>query len=193
MLNYMSWTVYRHITHNGKSYIGITCQKLERRWRNGNGYKDTLFGRAIKKYGWDNIQHNIVSSDLTEKEAKWLENYLICYYWTFVGFKDSKGYNMTLGGEGNIGLKPTEETRRKQSEAHKGKTPWNKGKKCKHHSDETRRKQSEANKGKIPWNKGIPAWNKGIPQTEDAKRKNSEAHKGTHRVYHEDGTFHMER
>ena len=201
----MSWTVYEHITPSGKRYIGITSRENpNQRWRNGNGYKDTLFGRAIEKYKWENIQHNILFDDLTEKEAKWLENYLICYYWTFVGFKNSKGYNMTLGGEGTVGWKPSKETRRKQSEAHKGEKNPNY---CKHPTEETRRKQSEANKGQIPWNKGIPAWNKGIPQTEDAKRKNSEAHKGkpspnkgkpspnkgTHRVYHEDGTFHMER
>ena len=199
MLKCMSWTVYEHITPSGKRYIGITSRENpNQRWRNGNGYKDTLFGRAIEKYKWENIQHNILFDDLTEKEAKWLENYLICYYWTFVGFKNSKGYNMTLGGEGTVGWKPSKETRRKQSEAHKGeKNPnyckhpteetrrkqseANKGNqyfKGKHHTEETRRKQSEANKGQIPWNKGIPAWNKGIPQTEDAKRKNSEAHKG---------------
>ena len=247
MLNYMSWTVYEHITPSGKRYIGITSKKPEKRWRNGEGYhKDKPFGCAIEKYGWENIQHNIVSTDLTEKEAKWLENYLICYYRTFVGFKDDcKGYNCTLGGDGTVGITSswkgkhhTDETKRKQSEAHKGeknpqygkhpteetilkrraslkgKTSWNKGKTT---PEETRRKQSEANKGIIPWNKGIPAWNKGIPQSEDAKRKNSEAHKGKtspnkdkpmseeqknkiseknkgkHRVYHEDGTFHMER
>ena len=228
MFKCMSWTVYRHITPSGKSYIGITSQKPEMRWRNGNGYKYTLFGRAIEKYKWENIQHIIVSTDLTEKEAKWLENYLICYYRTYVGFKDDcKGYNLTLGGEGNVGFVPSKETRIKSSESHKGQIPWNKGKKCKHHSeetklkmreshkgktsgmkgktpwnkgkkckhlsDETRRKQSEANKGRIPWNKGIPACNKGKPMSEDAKRKNSESHKGKHRVYHEDGTFHMER
>lgn len=233
----MSWTVYEHITPSGKRYIGITIRKNpNKRWRNGTGYrKDTPFGKAIEKYKWENIQHNIVSTDLTEKEAKWLENYLICYYRTFVGFKDCKGYNCTLGGDGTVGWKQSDDAKRKQSEAHKGdknpqygkhpteetilkrraslkgKTSWNKGKTT---PEETRRKQSESNKGIIPWNKGIPAWNKGIPQTEDAKRKNSEAHKGKtspnkgkpspnkgkpslnkgkHRVYHEDGTFHMER
>ena len=32
------WTVYRHIAPSGKVYIGITCQKPEYRWNNGNGY-----------------------------------------------------------------------------------------------------------------------------------------------------------
>ena len=205
----INWTIYEHITPSGKRYIGITCRKPERRWRNGEGYiKDTPFGKAIEKYKWDNIQHNILFNDLTEKEAKWLENYLICYYRTYVGFKDDcKGYNCTLGGDGSVGWHHKKESKRKISESKKGKTPWNIGIP---RDEETKRKIGDAHKGQIPWNIGIP-------QSEDAKRKNSEAHKGKtspnkdkpmseeqknkiseknkgkHRVYHEDGTFHMER
>ena len=175
------WTVYCHTTPSGKRYIGITSKKPEDRWKNGYGYKNTLFGKAIKKYKWDNIQHNIVSTDLTEKEAKWLENYLICYYWTFVGFKDSKGYNMTLGGEGTVGWKPSEETRKKLSIVHKGK-PFseehkrkiresNKGKNLgKHPTEETRKKLSASLIGNQR--------NKGKHHTEETKKILSESHKG---------------
>ena len=157
----MSWTVYEHITPNGKRYIGITSRENpNQRWRGGRHYKKgTAFRFAIEKYGWKNIQHNIVSSDLTETEAKWLENYLICYYRTFVGFSDCKGYNMTLGGDGSAGSTPwnkgiprDNETKRKISEAHKGKPTWNKGK---HISEESKRKISEAHKGKPSPKKGI--------------------------------------
>lgn len=215
----MSWTVYEHITPSGKRYIGITSKEnAEKRWRYGKGYdKETPFGKAIEKYKWENIQHNILFNDLTEKEAKWLENYLICYYWTFVGFKDCKGYNCTLGGDGSLGYVPTEEARKKISESNKGKTPWNKDKKCGPISEQQKQKMSESHKGITPWNKGLPSPNKGKhiseeqkikmstslkgrtspfkgkTMSEDAKRKNSESHKGKHRVYHEDGTFHMER
>ena len=169
MLYCMSWTVYEHITQSGKRYIGITSKKPENRWHNGRGYKKgTAFRGAIDKYGWNDIQHNILFDDLTEKEAKWLENYLICYYWTFVGFKDCKGYNMTLGGEGSLGYVPTEESRIKNSESNKGKTSWIKGK---HQTEETKNKIGISNKGK-------PAWNKGKHMTEESRRKNSEAHKG---------------
>ena len=180
----MSWTVYEHITQSGKRYIGITSKKPEERWRNGKGYrKDTLFGKAIEKYKWDNIQHNIVSTDLTEKEAKWLENYLICYYRTFVGFKDDcKGYNCTLGGEGALGHVTSEETRSKQSESMKGKPSPMKGKKTGkpawnrgiHSSEETRRKQSESRKGKPSPKKGTktgkPAWNRGLQSPMKGKK-----------------------
>ena len=54
------YVVYKHTTPSGKVYIGITGLKPERRWRNGNGYKDNEhFYRAILKYGWDNIKHEI--------------------------------------------------------------------------------------------------------------------------------------
>ena len=164
----MAWTVYEHITPSGKRYIGITSQKPEKRWQNGRGYPNNKsFNSAIEKYGWDEIQHNIISKDLTEKEAKWLENYLICYYWTFVGFKNSKGYNMTLGGEGSLGHVTTEETRHKQSEAKK----CNQYHKGKHHSEETCKKISYSLKGNTPWNIG--------KQTDEkTKRKISYSMKG---------------
>ena len=206
----MSWTVYRHITPNGKSYIGITSKKPEKRWNNGRNYNPkNPFGEAIEKYGWNYIQHNILFDDLTEKEAKWLENYLICYYRTYVGFKDCKGYNCTLGGDGKVGWETSEETKRKQSEAHKG----NQYAKGKHHTEEARRKQSESKKGNQYFKgkhhteetkrkqseslKGRTSPNKGKHPSEETRRKQSEVmkgkNKGMHRVYHEDGTFHMER
>ena len=230
-----NWTVYEHITPSGKRYIGITSKKPEHRWHNGRGYrKNKIFYKAIEKYKWENIQHNIVSTDLTEKEAKWLENYLICYYWTFVGFKDCKGYNCTLGGEGTVGLKQSEEHKRKISEKLKGKHPSEEQKrkiseklKGKHPSEETRRKQSEAQKGKHiseETRRKQSEARKGIKFSDEHRRRISEAQtgdknywygkhrpketciknslshigqpcptKGMHRVYHEDGTFHMER
>ena len=189
-----NWTVYEHICPNGKRYIGITCRKPEKRWKNGIGYKKgTAFRGAIDKYGWNDIQHNILFNDLTEKEAKWLENYLICYYWTFVGFNDSKGYNMTLGGEGSVGIEPSEETRKKMSESRKGKQfseehrrKISESRKGKHFSEEHRRNISESQKGENNHNYGKHF-------SEEHRRNISESQKGKHRVYYEDGTFHMER
>ena len=162
------WTVYCHNTPSGKRYIGITSQKPEKRWHNGRGYKNTLFGRAIEKYGWENIKHEILDTELDEFTAKCLEEYYIFSYQTYIGFKDDcKGYNLTIGGDGQVGFKHTEETKRKLSESHKGKTS-HKGYK---NSEETRKKISESNKGQTPWNKGIP-------HTEESKMKMSESHKG---------------
>ncbi len=50
-----------------------------------------------------------------------------------------------------LGMKFSEVSKRKMSEAHKGQKAWNKGKSA---SIETCKKMSEARKGKSPWNKG---------------------------------------
>ena len=157
------WTVYRHITPDGKIYVGCTCRKPERRWSNGNHYrKNTPFGKAIEEWGWENIKHEILDTDLDEFTAKCLEEYYIFSYRTYVGFSDCNGYNCTLGGDGKFGFNTSKETRIKQSEVKKGKhnskehnrkiSESKKGEKNpmygKHHSESTKRKQSEAMKGR---------------------------------------------
>ena len=164
------WTVYCHTTPSGKRYIGITSDKPENRWKNGKGYhKDKPFGCAIEKYGWENIKHEILDTNLDEFTAKCLDEYYIFSYRTYIGFSDCNGYNCTLGGDGTIGrpawnkglpsqlkgIPKSDETKRRMSEAQKGKHP----------SEDTRRRISESNKGQIPWNKGKTgvqlSWNKG--------------------------------
>lgn len=92
------YIIYKHTNKiNGKAYIGQTCQIPERRWRNGEGYKDSpKFWKAIEKYGWDNFEHEIIETDLSSKEADEREIYWIAYYDTYNN--DEKGYNMTPGG-----------------------------------------------------------------------------------------------
>lgn len=117
------WKVYKHTTPNDKVYIGITSQTEQRRWQGGYGYAtQQKFYRAIKKYGWDNIKHEILYEDLTLEEAEEKERELILQYKS----SDSKfGYNVANGGSGKGTC--SEETKRKISIANKGK----------HHSLET--------------------------------------------------------
>ena len=189
------WTVYCHTTPSGKRYIGITSKKPEERWKNGKGYNEnTPFGKAIEKYKWENIKHEILDTNLDEFEAKCLEEYYIFSFRTYIHFSDCKGYNCTLGGDGSLGYVPTEETCIKISVSHKGDKHWNYGK---HHSEETRRKQSEVHKGQIPWikgkhhseetrrkqseaKKGKTSWNKGIQMDNETKIKISSSLKGKH-------------
>lgn len=76
------WSVYIHTTPSGKKYVGITSRKLNKRWRNGHGYNTQMFGRAIEKYGWENIKHEVIASDLTHDKAVELEKFLIAKYKT---------------------------------------------------------------------------------------------------------------
>lgn len=115
-----SWTVYEHISPSGKVYVGITCQNPKKRWKGGSGYvrKDKhqpLFANAIIKYGWDNIKHRIVSTELTKEEADSMEKLLIAKY-----KRMKKSYNITDGGDGSVGTKHTEETKKLLSIIHTG-------------------------------------------------------------------------
>lgn len=95
---------------------------------------------AIKKYGWENFEKEVLLEDTTESEAKALETLLIKLYRS----NDSRfGYNRTEGGDGSTGYHPSEETRRKMSEAHKG----NKYALGAKRSEEWKRQISEGQKG----------------------------------------------
>lgn len=89
-----NWIVYQHISPNGKSYIGITQQSPFKRWKNGNGYyKQKKFYNAIKKYGWENFQHNILKENICEEAASYWEKYYIKEFNSYYN-----GYNATEGG-----------------------------------------------------------------------------------------------
>lgn len=181
------YTVYKHTTPSGKVYIGITKQKPEQRWDNGNGYKkNEHFYRAILKYGWENIEHEIVENGLTKQQACDLEIDLIAEY---DATDPRNGYNNSIGGEcGSLGVHPSAETRLKISES------LNRA----YLNPELRQKLSEAKKGKRPSyecimksveaHRGKPLSNetrrkismklKGKPLSDETRKKMSEARKG---------------
>ena len=109
-------TVYKHTTPSGKVYVGITSKEVNERWLNGRGYqRNEHFWSAIKKYGWDNISHEILEVNLTREQAGEAEKR---YIEMFQAADQSKGYNLTFGGE--LGAKHTEASRKKLSESRKG-------------------------------------------------------------------------
>lgn len=110
-----NYTVYCHTSPSGKRYVGITSTSPEKRWRNGKGYeKNKHFWRAIQLYGWDAFSHEILAEQLTYEQASDLERHLI-EVWELTD--PNKGYNISKGD----GCTFSEETRRKMSEARKGK------------------------------------------------------------------------
>ena len=110
--------VYKHTAPNKKVYIGITCRSLNKRANyNGTGYMNCpLFWTAIKKYGWDNITHEVLYKNLTKEEAEAKEIELIAQY---KANNIKYGYNLDNGGN-TIGTH-SEATRKKMSKALKGK------------------------------------------------------------------------
>lgn len=115
-----SYTVYKHTSPSGKVYIGITAQAISRRWHGGSAYRNNRhFYAAIKKYGWDSIQHEIVSTGLSYEAACRMERELIAKY---NSTNPEKGYNLSPGGEKTtLGYKFSPESRARLSAAMKGK------------------------------------------------------------------------
>lgn len=73
--------VYKHTFPNGAIYIGKTDMEPEDRWLDGFGYRNSpMVFKAIVKYGWDNVQHDIIEDNLTHDEAIKLEQELIDEY-----------------------------------------------------------------------------------------------------------------
>lgn len=91
------YKVYKHTFPNGKVYIGITSKKnVKERWgENGKYYKSQFVYRAIQKYGWENIRHDILFENLTKEQAEQKEIELIALY---ESNKSNKGYNIQNGG-----------------------------------------------------------------------------------------------
>lgn len=95
---------------------------------NGSGYtrptkKGNIpyFGKAILKYGWENISHEILHTGLSRKEANELEQ----FYILFLNLMNPLfGYNQAKGGNNHS---MGEEGRKNLSKAHLGQKAWNKG------------------------------------------------------------------
>ena len=160
-------------TVNGKCYIGISVNEPEkdRIQKHLSGKGNRIIANAVKKYGRDAFTYEVLEANVFDELLPDLEVAHIAKLNTIV----PHGYNLTRGGDGAGSLseqtrqrisaslkgKPlSAETRRKMSEAHKGK-------KGKPHSAETRRKISEASKGK-----------KRPQRSEEHRRKLSEANRG---------------
>ena len=169
----MSYWVYIHTCKaNGKRYVGVTGRNPESRWKEGRGYKTNKhFYSAILKYGWSNFQHEVYEVDSKEEMYR-KEVELISFYHS----NDPEfGYNNSSGGEySHLGCKCSEETRRKISEAKKGK-PF---------SEEHRKHIAEARKSQPhkpcseEHRKHLAEANRRKAKDPEYRRKQSEAHKG---------------
>lgn len=148
--------IYKHTSPSGKSYIGQTIRPPEERWKGGLRYKDSIaFGRAIYKYGWLNISHEILweieandKKDLIE-DLNILETVEILNHGTL--YPD--GYNLSLGGSIRYA---SEESKKRMSASRRefynnGGLVWNAGLSIgsmsgRKHSEETKKKMSETRK-----------------------------------------------
>lgn len=187
---YRAYSLYKHTSPSGKVYIGITRQKPEKRWENGNGYKQCpAFWKAICKYGWNNFNHEILKTNLSKEVAEAEEIATIKKYKS----TNSKfGYNIENGG--NCCGTHSDATKKKISQANKGKIVSQKTREKiriantgklvgtnnpffgKHHTDEFKKAKSEFMKGNN--------YNKGNHHTNEFKREKS---KQMHEKYKDGG------
>ena len=162
---------------NGKMYIGKTIYTLEyRKTQHKNDMcrdvNNRAFYNAIKKYGWDNLNWNIIDTSETEEELSNKEIYWIKYYNTYIHFKNSMGYNSTFGGEGISGYKFTEESKQRMSENRIGELNSFYGK---NHTEESKQKMSES---KLGIYNGEDNPNYGNKWNDEQKQHISELNKG---------------
>ena len=91
---------------NGKMYIGKTSHStIEERMKEHllDSRRDRCAKRplydAFSKYGEENFKIEMIEKVNNDQDACVREMYWIDYYRTYIGFKDCKGYNATLGGD----------------------------------------------------------------------------------------------
>lgn len=171
------YTIYKHTFPNGKVYIGQTFRNVEARWANGNGYySQELMKKAIQKYGWENIKHEILFENLTKEEADNKEKELIKYY----NSANSKyGYNVALGGNSSDSI--SDATRKKMSEHHADVSGENNPMYNKKHNPESIKKMSEIKKGKVyslETRKRMSESSKGMKHTKETREKMSKSQLG---------------
>ena len=143
--------IYRYKSPSGKYYIGQTIDEKHRRMKflnNGIYYGGPKIEAARKKYGPENFEYVVlmkVTGDNPEDVKKYLNTLEIGFIRMYNSIEN--GYNIQEGGDSHIG----------QVAWNKGKkgcqVAWNKGKSL---DEEVKKKLSEAHKGKTPWNKGRP-------------------------------------
>lgn len=86
------WTVYMLTFPDDTKYVGITSKEPAFRWGpEGRNYRNMTVYEPIEKWGWENVKHEILCSNLSEKEARIRERLYIEKYNTSI---KGKGYNV---------------------------------------------------------------------------------------------------
>ena len=155
------------------AYIG-SSKDIERRWRDhvallrSGRHPNPYLQAAWDKYGEAAFEFYVIEevaneADLLAREQYWLDRYLE---------NPDACYNIARCAEAPM-RDPPEETRRKMSESHRGRTPWNKGKNM---DAEFRRRASEAARKR--WASGKYKNRRKRRLTEEHRNKISKALKG---------------
>jgi group I intron endonuclease len=108
--------IYKYESPSNKIYIGQTINPEKRKQQhiqetiNGS---TKIFHNAIRKYGIDSFNYEILHKAYSKEELNELEIYYIEKYNSY--YKNDNGYNMTFGGDGTNGYNFTEDDKIKLS------------------------------------------------------------------------------
>ena len=155
---------------NGKYYIGSAINLLSRKTKHFtllklNQHPNIHLQKSCNKHGIENFEFKVlefisnvkIANDLLIREQYWVDELNAC--------DNKKGYNKRKIVNSNLGLKQSDEARRKNSESKKGRKV----------SEETRKKLSEANRIRLASEKNSMY---GKHHSEEIKRKISIANTG---------------
>lgn len=100
-----------------KKYVGITIQDYlsVRLWQHANHPRaaESYLNSAIQKHGKDAFEISLLEECDTPEEAKNREQYYKKWKLNLFRHPNGNGMNLTDGGVGSYGYKPTNETRAK--------------------------------------------------------------------------------
>lgn len=96
---------------NKKIYIGQTIRTIEERISEHRRHKETIMGRAFRKYGFDNFSIEVIDiaesmEELNEKETFYIKKFNSLH---------PNGYNLCYGGNNTKGYRHKEESKLKMS------------------------------------------------------------------------------
>ena len=171
---------------NNKVYIGSSVN-IDRRWvqhkqdLTSGKHHSIHLQQAWDKYGEQNFKFEIIEEVQKQEHLISYEQVYLEYYKSYEG---DKGYNICKVAGSPLGLRHSEETKRKMSEAKRKQSEETKKKISEAHngkklSEETKRKIGEASKNMSEETKRkISEICSGKKRSEETKRKISEAHTG---------------
>lgn len=155
--------VYKHVTKDTGVTFYIGIGKSDQR-AYSTAQRTKIWKSIVKKHSYT---VEILDTNLTWEEACKKEKELITLYG-----KKSLGtgtlVNITDGGDGRLGAYPSEDTKKKMSDSHKGINNWSKG--------YVRKEESKIKLRNYYEKYGSP--NKGRVKTEEHKKKISDSLKG---------------
>lgn len=108
------WKIYLATCQtSGKGYVGLTQQGVGVRWRQhlseARTRKGKLLHKAIRRYGPESFAVTEIATVASYDEAIQAERDAVAK----IGTPVPKGYNLTIGGDGVVGSKRSDLTRRK--------------------------------------------------------------------------------